>query len=260
MLLLFWHTTLVFCNTTPVLYSLLFFLYSVCGPDVVLCSCHIVGPYTNFERLGLSRHVPGYDRSCFSARPSGSKTIYCTVIPSSLNHQSLQPLQSSLTGLRKFKLQSHCHLRPRPRILCTCSCTVICLLIWSATLFPASPIDLQSIVYTSNINLSTLIVQHQSETQSLSIMAMDNSKSFNAPTQAHPGRSAADYRTLQTLLTTAVTSIPKKPYLKGTSRKLDQTERKFRDFCINTLGMVDVRYSTDAVIPYLQSLYDNNKH
>ncbi|RPB26203.1 hypothetical protein L211DRAFT_701484, partial [Terfezia boudieri ATCC MYA-4762] len=121
------------------------------------------------------------------------------------------------------------------------------------------PIHLQSIVYTSNINLSTLIVQHQSEIQSLSIMAMDNSNSFNALTQAHPGRSAADYRTLQTLLTTELTSIPKKPYVKATLRKLDQTERKFGDFCLNTLGMPDVRYSTDAVIPYLQSLYDNNK-
>ncbi|RPB19043.1 hypothetical protein L211DRAFT_871499 [Terfezia boudieri ATCC MYA-4762] len=48
-------------------------------------------------------------------------------------------------------------------------------------------------------------------------MAMDNSNSFNTLTQAHPGRSVADYRTLQTLLTTAVTSISKKPYLKATS-------------------------------------------
>ncbi|KAF8434041.1 hypothetical protein BGX38DRAFT_1333611 [Terfezia claveryi] len=47
-------------------------------------------------------------------------------------------------------------------------------------------------------------------------MAMDNSNSFNALTQAHPGRSAADYRTVQTLLTTEVTSIPKKPYVKAT--------------------------------------------
>ncbi|KAF8444407.1 hypothetical protein BGX38DRAFT_705677 [Terfezia claveryi] len=91
-------------------------------------------------------------------------------------------------------------------------------------------------------------------------MAMDNSNSFNALTQAHPGRSAADYRMLQTLLTIAVTSIPKKPYLKATLRKLDQTERKFRDFCINTLGMLDVSYSTDAVILYIRNDFPAPQH
>jgi len=51
-------------------------------------------------------------------------------------------------------------------------------------------------------------------------------------------------------------SIPKKPYWKGTLRKLNGTEKRFSRFCLDMLVMTGVKYATDAVIPYFQLQYD----